>query len=154
MIPFIRRRWAGLAAFFLPLFLAVAAASGAQITVGPLLELPGTDTMTVVWETDSACAGSVIVRGPSGTEREILSPVAGTRHVATIAGLAPDTRYEYAVRADGDAYLSLVFSHAAKTGAVPRRISRRYAGKQGHHKRPLFPGSIRINPGLSSCWAI
>jgi hypothetical protein len=102
MIPFIRRRWAGPAAFFLPLFLAAAAASGAQITVGPLLELPGADTMTVVWETDSACAGSVIVRDPLGTEREIASPERGTRHAAAIAGLAPDTRYEYAVRADGE----------------------------------------------------
>jgi hypothetical protein len=133
MIPLLRRRWAGgLAAFFLPLVLAAAAASGAQITVGPLLELPGIDTMTVVWETDMAGTGSVIVRGPSGTEREILSPVAGTRHMATIAGLAPDTRYEYAVRADGEAIYRSRFRTLPERG--PYRV--------------VFLGDTRQNRGI------
>ncbi len=78
------------------------AAWSAEVTIGPLLELPGADTMTVVWETDTAGTGSVIVRDPAGTEREIASPQAGTRHVVTIGGLTPDTRYDYTVFADRD----------------------------------------------------
>lgn len=78
------------------------AAWGTEITIGPLLELPGADTMTVVWETDTADSGSVTVRDPAGTTREVACPDAGTHHVVTIEGLSPDTRYDYTVVSDGD----------------------------------------------------
>jgi hypothetical protein len=110
------------------------AAWGAEVTIGPLLELPGIDTMTVVWETDTADSGSVIVRDPAGTTREVACPEAGTRHVATIEGLSPDTRYDYAVISDGDEAYRSWFATLPESG--PYRVA--------------FIGDIRGNDGVTA----
>jgi hypothetical protein len=116
------------------LFLLSFPAWGAEVTIGPLLELPGADTMTVVWETDTAGTGSVTVRDGAGNEKEIVSPDATTRHVVTIGGLAPDTRYEYTVFADGDAVYRSWFRSLPEQG--PYRVA--------------FIGDTRGNDGVTS----
>jgi hypothetical protein len=126
------RRWISLLTCFVPLLLMTVPAAGAQITVGPLLELPGSDTMTVVWETDTPAGGSVIIRDPSGTEREIPSPRPGAHHVATIGGLKPDTRYEYMVLSSGNVVYSSYFFTLPEQGPY----------------RAVFIGDIRENRGV------
>jgi hypothetical protein len=129
-----KRRWIGTLIGVVLVALSAAAASGAEITIGPLLELPGADTMTVVWETDTAAVGSVILREPTGPEREIPSPGTQARHVVTIGGLAPDTRYEYAVVVDG---------------AVAHRSWFRTLPKEGPY-RVAFLGDTRHNDGITA----
>jgi hypothetical protein len=120
----------GVVSFFLLSF----PAWGAEVTIGPLLELPGPDTMTVVWETDTAGAGSVVVRDGAGNEKEIVSPDATTRHVVTIGGLAPDTRYDYTVFADKDAAYRSWFVTLPEEGPY----------------RAAFIGDMRGNDGVTS----
>jgi len=67
---------------------------------GPYLQSPGTTGITVVFRTSSAAAGVVRYGPQQGPpwEFEKTSP-SGTRHVVTLTGLQPDTRYYYSVGA-------------------------------------------------------
>lgn len=71
-----------------------------RISLGPSLQLPGDDTMTVLWETDRPCIGSVSCISPDDEERTVSSDnrTASTQHRITIAGLTPKTEYRYRVK--------------------------------------------------------
>jgi len=72
-----------------------------RISLGPSLQLPGDDTMTVLWETDQPCVGSIACISPDDEERIISSDsqTASTRHRITITGLTPKSVYRYRVKA-------------------------------------------------------
>jgi hypothetical protein len=94
-----------IAAVSLMLFLITAGrAFGAQITIGPVLEHPGTDTMTVMWETDVPADGAVIITGPTGKKDYGKQPEKAVSHLVTLTGLKPGTVYSYQVMT-GDAVL-------------------------------------------------
>jgi hypothetical protein len=114
--------------------LVSAAAYGAEITIGPVLELPGKDTMTVVWETDVKSTGSVICRDRSGAEIKAGSSGPDTYHAVTLSGLSPDTAYDYRVMVDGSA------AHAASFTTLPER---------GPY-RVIFMGDMRHNDGSTA----
>jgi hypothetical protein len=73
----------------------------ACISLGPSLQLPGDDTMTVLWETDRPCIGSVSYISPDDEEKIVSSngQDTSTRHRVTITGLSPKTVYRYRVNA-------------------------------------------------------
>ncbi|MBN1882147.1 MAG: metallophosphoesterase family protein [Deltaproteobacteria bacterium] len=75
--------------------------SDIHIKLGPSLQLPGDDTMTVLWETDRPCIGSVACISPDDEEKIVISDdqTASTRHRVTITGLIPKTVYRYRVKA-------------------------------------------------------
>ncbi len=80
------------------LVLALACpALGAEIIIGPVLENPGADTMTVMWETDVPADCAVIVADPSGGVTRASCPQKGVRHLVTLARLEPGTTYRYRV---------------------------------------------------------
>ncbi len=80
---------------------AAALASGAEITIGPVLERPGSDTMAVMWETDIPVNSSVILTDPSGKKTEVPSLEKGVYHLVTLSGLKPGTSYKYQVVGGG-----------------------------------------------------
>lgn len=129
-----KRGWIAALIVAVPVLFLAAAATGAEITIGPLLELPGSGTMTVVWETDKAAGGSVILTEPSGTDRVIRCPDKASRHVVKIGDLAADTRYEYAVLVDG------AVVHRSWFMTLPERGPYRVA----------FIGDTRYNDGVTN----
>ncbi len=69
--------------------------------IGPVLQHPGTDRMTVLWETEAEVLGEVVY-GPVGGKQECLKePRPVTLHRNVLTGLAPATAYDYSVVADG-----------------------------------------------------
>jgi hypothetical protein len=72
-------------------------ALGAQIVIGPVLEDPSTNTMTLMWETDIPADCAVIIADPSGRETRLPCPQKGVRHLVTVSDLNPNTTYRYRV---------------------------------------------------------
>src|SRR5256885_18119 len=67
-----------------------------HLSLGPWLQQPATDAITVVFETSAPLPGRVVVDGKS------FDAGNGTHHEARVTGLAPSTAYRYHVEA-GDA---------------------------------------------------
>ncbi len=114
--------------------MSAASAVGAELAIGPVLELPGTDTMTVMWETDSASSGSVILTGPAEKEIEVPSPGIQTHHEARLTGLSTDTRYDYTVTVGGEKAYRAWFTTLPAKG--PYRV--------------IFMGDMRGNDGVTA----
>ena len=76
--------------------------SAPTITRGPYLNNGSTDAVTVRWRTGSA-TDSVVAYGRSSSALDSVVRIPGSRteHVVRLIGLAPDTRYFYAVGATG-----------------------------------------------------
>lgn len=77
--------------------------SAPRLTIGPVLQLPGTDTMTIVWETDTETKGCVSAVDPYGGRFNVASESRGTKHVVKLDGLIPNTIYDYTVFVDDQA---------------------------------------------------
>jgi Calcineurin-like phosphoesterase len=87
-----------LAAIGLPL----ADAGAVTLTRGPYLQLLTTNSVAIVWNTDTAAACSLAIRPLSGTST-ILSGGGGTVCAISVTGLTPGVQYGYTPRADGAA---------------------------------------------------
>lgn len=89
-------RWVVLSA------LIATAASAAELTRGPYLQLAGPTGITVVFRTSGVASGEVRFgeRGQPLT-RVVTDLVPGTEHELTLSGLTPSTRYDYEVWVDG-----------------------------------------------------
>jgi hypothetical protein len=79
---------------------AVAPASGPTLTRGPYLQLLGTDSVTIVWNTSAAAGCAVAVRALDGAERTVGGGRGAVCAIA-VAGLVPGTAYAYTPLADG-----------------------------------------------------
>jgi Calcineurin-like phosphoesterase len=87
-------------AAFLVLF--SAGAYSAEIVIGPVLEFPGTNEMSIFWETDVPMKGGVILLdGESGEKIFEPSAKGSTYHRVKLTGLLPKTEYEYSILGDG-----------------------------------------------------
>jgi predicted phosphodiesterase len=93
----------------LTLFFAVLFAGGAvsaEIVIGPVLEFPGTDRMTLFWETDAVTErGAVVVRSLNGKSEKAVfesSTRNSTFHKVAVSGLSSDTEYGYSVLGDDE----------------------------------------------------
>jgi hypothetical protein len=79
-------------------------ANSAEIVTGPILEFPGTERMTVFWETDVASKGEIKLYDRAGGEiKEGVTRSKmenSTFHRARLSGLAPATEYGYSVLVD------------------------------------------------------
>jgi predicted MPP superfamily phosphohydrolase len=67
---------------------------------GPYLQSVTTDTIIVVWETDTPSHGEVVY-GKTEPYARVVDPAVGARHAVTLASLAPYTVYHYRVESDG-----------------------------------------------------
>jgi predicted phosphodiesterase len=66
---------------------------------GPYLQNAAPEAITILWETAEAEPGVVVVTGPDGDHRATAEDA--RRHEVVINGLAPATRYTYAVTCGG-----------------------------------------------------
>jgi hypothetical protein len=73
------------------------AAKDSPFTIGPVLQHPGTDRMTVLWETKAEVQGKVIYTPPGGSNGRVEDPRPVTLHRSVLTGLVPATDYEYCV---------------------------------------------------------
>lgn len=82
-------------------------ANSAEIVIGPVLEFPGTDRMSVFWETDVAAKGEVKLydRTGEGKKEKVIRSTTenSTLHRVRLSGLTPATEYGYSVLVDGKA---------------------------------------------------
>jgi len=96
------QRWTpAMAAMISLLFIALCAGTGAsfgtEVSVGPVLQLPGDTTMTIFWETDEALSGEVEYGEPGAAEYTVYTGVSGNPHSVTLTGLRPGTYYNYSI---------------------------------------------------------
>jgi hypothetical protein len=84
-----------------------ASARAAEITHGPYLMLPSTDSVTVCWVSDTETTGGAVRYAPGETGNPTAGKTAAETGAATryhrvkIAGLKPYTRYAYTVTESG-----------------------------------------------------
>jgi PKD repeat protein len=106
----------------------LSATNSPGVTRGPYLQMGTPTSLVVRWRTDVA-TGSRILYGadPADLTSSVLDPTPTTEHALPLTGLAPSTRYYYAVGsptailAGGDASYSFQTSPPDGT-AVPTRI--------------------------------
>ena len=72
-----------------------------KVTIGPALQHPGTDRMTVLWETDAEVSGEVICSDAAGNRVVVRDPRPATLHRSILTGLASGASYTYSIAADG-----------------------------------------------------
>jgi hypothetical protein len=65
------------------------------LTRGPYLQLPTSDSIVIVWETDRAMPGEVFYGQKGSYDRRVVSTATGLRHEVTLSGLEPGTEYGY-----------------------------------------------------------
>src|SRR5829696_7417976 len=87
------------------LVVAAPAQGQVQLTRGPYLQEATTSGITLLWQTEQPTAPAVEYR-PAETPTEapwraVDSNERARSHAITLAGLEPDTLYQYHVRADG-----------------------------------------------------
>ena len=128
------RKRLGMVLLVLVALMSASAAFAAEITIGPVLLLPGTDSMTVMWETDVKSVSHLIYRDRSGTEIEAESNGPAIHHEVRLTGLVPGTRYDYRVMVDGSV------AHTAYFIALP---------EEGPY-RVIFMGDMRHNGGITT----
>jgi len=79
------------------------AAAGLVITHGPYLQLPASDSMTVVWHTNKKCISRVEYGAGDKLDTTAVNSRNGlidndrTSHIIRLAGLKPGTKYKYRV---------------------------------------------------------
>jgi predicted phosphodiesterase len=79
------------------------APAAVTLTRGPYLQSVATDSIIVVWETNTP-AGSQVDYGPTTSYGLVVSSaIPVTHHALTLAGLGPYTLYRYRVSSDGQA---------------------------------------------------
>lgn len=79
-----------------------AAAQTPTVIVGPYLQSPTPSGIKVMWRTDSACTGRVMYGTSIGNlTQQVTESTSDTRHMVELTGLAPFTRYYYAIYNDG-----------------------------------------------------
>lgn len=98
-----------------PLLFA-ASSFGTEITIGPILQLPGSDTMSVYWETDTEATGGIFFEDTNGNRFYILKDKKETRHVFTMSELVPGMVYEYAILVDGKTTYESWFTTLKESG--------------------------------------
>lgn len=78
-----------------------AAAQNPVVSVGPYLQSPTPSGVKVMWRTDLACTGKVMYGTSIGNlSQQATEPASGTQHMVELTGLAPHTRYYYAIYND------------------------------------------------------
>jgi hypothetical protein len=88
--------------------------------IGPALQHPGTDRMTVLWQTDAEVSGEVVY-GPLGAEEgRVKDPRPISLHRNILTGLKPATAYDYSVLAEGRTLFRGSFRTQPKRG--PYRV--------------------------------
>src|SRR5207244_522766 len=80
--------------------LALSRAMAATLTRGPYLQLLMTQSVTVVWDTDTPAACALAIRPPGGLPT-VLTGGDGTVCAIAVGGLTPGTSYAYTPFADG-----------------------------------------------------
>jgi acid phosphatase type 7 len=105
------------------------------------------NSIVVFFLTDVAVAASVDYGGASTHESTITERQASTRHVITITGLKPDSRYVYGVRA-GTATSNGSFTTAVDYANAPRQFSFAVVGDaRGHDTwRTVATSVLSKNP--------
>jgi len=77
-------------------------AHSTEIVIGPVLDFPGTNEMSIFWETDVPVEGGVILLEGERGEKNFESPAKGSAfHRVKLTGLLPKTEYEYSILGDG-----------------------------------------------------
>ena len=102
------------------LALAAFPASATQLTRQPYLQRVGTDTATVAFRLDTACAPSVHYGTRGSTDQSVPSRDSGRIHAVVLEGLLPGTEYTYLVEACGARTSPVSFSTAPVPGT--RRV--------------------------------
>ncbi len=89
--------------FLVGMVFLVGSAHAVEIVVGPYLQSPSEDSMTVMWITDVSCTSWVEFGRKRSLGRKVhpsrhgLIDAGGTVHRVTLRGLAPGTEYRYRV---------------------------------------------------------
>jgi uncharacterized protein (TIGR03382 family) len=105
-----------LGAMTVALTLTASGASAAKLTREPYLQRVGTDTATVAFRLDTACAPTVRYGTHGSTDLSVTAPTAQTRQAVELSGLEPGTEYTYVVDACGSRTLPVTFSTAPVPG--------------------------------------
>ncbi|MCX7681143.1 MAG: metallophosphoesterase family protein [Anaerolineae bacterium] len=90
---------------------------------GPYLQSVTANSVIVVWETDVAAPGEVVYGETLSDMMRISDPTVSTRHVLTLTGLAPYTRYHYRIESEG---FSLGEERMFHTAAGPEQTAFRF----------------------------
>ena len=104
----------------LVLLVVARAVPAAMVTRGPYLQTPTPNGMIVRWRTDTPTSSRVsygAAPGSLGTNVDNLLPA--TEHVVSVAGLAADTQYYYAVGSVGGALVGDDTDHYFRTAPTP-----------------------------------
>jgi len=102
------RRLVTRAFFIIVLTVAVLFGVGANsaevvMVIGPVLEFPAADRMTIFWETDVAAVGGVALVVNGGSERiRTTDPEPSKTHRIVMSDLLPATEYGYSVLVNGE----------------------------------------------------
>ncbi len=73
---------------------------GQRLIMGPVLQHPGADHMTILWETHEAVRGEVTCAGPGAGRIGVKDPVPCCLHRSLLTGLRPSATYNYEVMID------------------------------------------------------
>lgn len=102
-----------------------------NVTVGPYLQSPTTTSIKVMWRTDTACSPKVMYGTDMANLNQTASAVSDSnRHTVLLSGLAPYTKYYYAI------YNNNVFAE----------------GGDSEHYFKTFP--VSSDPGHVRVWGI
>jgi hypothetical protein len=69
----------------------------ASIALGPVLQHPRTDSITVLWETEGDVPGEIIYGTAGGKQNRVTDPQPVCLHRNALTGLAPATVYTYSL---------------------------------------------------------
>jgi len=90
------------------------------LVVGPVLQHPRTDRVTVVWETQSEVIGEVTYGVGGGKRLRVCDPTPVSLHRNVLTGLTPGTAYDYSVAVGGETLFNGSFRTPPKRG--PYRV--------------------------------
>jgi len=110
--------WAWLAAVLLILSQGKVFTTDALLLRGPYLQGMSPHGLVIRWRTDQPCDGQVTVTMPDGQERIFWGEIPTTEHMVHVTGLAPDTRYEYALETRSNPLVQEGDSHFFRTAPV------------------------------------
>lgn len=153
----------GAAGFFAYWFSLLSLVLPTELVEGPLVQMLGPETATVVWFTsrpDSTDTFRFVVDGRN--EKTLSVEREGTRHKATLTGLSPDTRYAYTIalpsrvlaaascrsaKPSGKAFTFLVFGDSGMGGPEQYRLAARMTDYRPdfivHTGDLIYPGGER-----------
>ena len=84
------------------LVLFSAGAHSAEIVIGTVLEFPGTNEMSIFWESDVLTEGGItLLDGERGGKNFESLALGSIFHRVKLTGLLPKTEYEYSILGDG-----------------------------------------------------